>query len=287
MISSVSKRSSLAFFVGAAVLLLAATAFVSGCVGSETIVEERTISVTGSTTVLPVAQLAADTYMDKNVYDEILVSGGGSSVGIKAVGEGTADIGMSSRDIKASEMESYPTLVEHIIAVDGIALIINPANTISSLTLDQIKGIYKGEITNWKDLGGSDREIVVIGRDSASGTRDFFYEEVMKKEEFVRTQQELNSNGAVKQTIAQTPDAIGYVGLGYIETNVKPVFINKDGTMIAATIDNVKNKTYPIARSLHMYTDGPETGLVKDYLNFLMSEEGQKIISDEGFVPIR
>lgn len=285
MTRSFSIRSSPAILTGAVVLLLAA-AFVSGCVGSDPSVEQRSISVTGSTTVLPVAQMAADAFMDKYPNDEILVSGGGSSVGVKAVGEGTADIGMASRDLKSSEMEQYPELVEHVIAVDGIALIVNPENSISSLTLDQIKAIYKGEITNWKDVGGSDRQIVVVGRDSASGTREFFYDEVMNKEEFVRTQQELNSNGAVKQTVAQTPDAIGYVGLGYIDTSVKAVSINKDGVLVEPTIDNVKNKAYPIARSLHMYTNGPKTGLAKDYLEFLMSAEGQQIVSEEGFVPI-
>ncbi|MCQ1537627.1 phosphate ABC transporter substrate-binding protein [Methanocalculus taiwanensis] len=285
MTRSFSIRSSSAFLAGAVVLLLAA-ALVSGCVGSDPSVEQRSISVTGSTTVLPIAQIAADAYMDQHPNDEILVSGGGSSVGIKAVGEKTADIGMASRDIKSSEMEQYPGVVEHVIAVDGIALIVNPENPVSSLTLDQIKTIYKGEINNWKDVGGSDRQIVVVGRDSASGTREFFYDEVMKKEEFVRSQQELNSNGAVKQTVAQTPDAVGYVGLGYIDTTVKAISINKDGTLVAPTIDNVKNKTYPIARSLHMYTNGPKTGLVKDYLDFLMSAEGQQIVSKEGFVPI-
>ncbi|GAA5262408.1 phosphate ABC transporter substrate-binding protein [Methanocalculus sp.] len=285
MTRSFSIRSSPAFLAGAVVLLLAA-ALVSGCVGSDPSVEQRSISVTGSTTVLPIAQIAADAYMDKHQNDEILVSGGGSSVGIKAVGERTADIGMASRDIKSSEMEQYPGVVEHVIAVDGIALIVNPQNPVSSLTMAEIKAIYKGEITNWKDVGGSDRQIVVVGRDSASGTREFFYDEVMKKEEFVRTQQELNSNGAVKQTVAQTPDAIGYVGLGYIDTTVKAISINKDGTLVAPTIDNVKNKTYPIARGLHMYTNGPETGLIKDYLDFLVSAEGQQIVSKEGFVPI-
>ncbi|HIJ06033.1 MAG: Phosphate ABC transporter substrate-binding protein, PhoT family [Methanomicrobiales archaeon 53_19] len=285
MTRSFSIRSSPAFLAGAVVLLLAA-ALVSGCVGSDPSVEQRSISVTGSTTVLPIAQIAADTYMDKHPNDEILVSGGGSSVGVKAVGEGTADIGMASRDLKSSEMEQYPGLVEHVVAVDGIALIVNPENSISSLTLDQIKAIYKGEITNWKDVGGSDRQIVVVGRDSASGTREFFYEAVMQKEEFVRTQQELNSNGAVKQTVAQTPDAIGYVGLGYIDTSVKAVNINMDGVLVEPTIDNVENKAYPIARSLHMYTKGPETGLAKDFLEFLMSAEGQQIVSNEGFVPI-
>lgn len=285
MTRSFSIRSSPAFLAGAVVLLLAA-ALVSGCVGSDPSVEQRSISVTGSTTVLPIAQIAADTYMDKHPNDEILVSGGGSSVGVKAVGEGTADIGMASRDLKSSEMEQYPGLVEHVVAVDGIALIVNPENSISSLSLDQVKAIYKGEITNWKDVGGSDRQIVVVGRDSASGTREFFYDEVMDKEEFVRTQQELNSNGAVKQTIAQTPDAIGYVGLGYIDTSVKAVSINMDGVLVEPTIDNVENKAYPIARSLHMYTNGPETGLAKDFLEFLMSAEGQQIVSNEGFVPI-
>ncbi len=285
MTRSFSIRSSPAYLAGAVILLLAA-ALVSGCVGSDPSVEQRSISVTGSTTVLPIAQIAADAYMDKHQNDEILVSGGGSSVGIKAVGERTADIGMASRDIKSSEMEQYPGIVEHVIAVDGIALIVNPQNPVSSLTMAEIKAIYKGEITNWKDVGGSDRQIVVVGRDSASGTREFFYDEVMKKEEFVRTQQELNSNGAVKQTVAQTPDAIGYVGLGYIDTTVKAISINKDGTLVAPTIDNVKNKSYPIARGLHMYTNGPETGLAKDYLDFLMSAEGQQIVSKEGFVPI-
>jgi phosphate transport system substrate-binding protein len=285
MTRSFSIRSSPAYLAGAVILLLAA-ALVSGCVGSDPSVEQRSISVTGSTTVMPIAQIAADAYMDKHQNDEILVSGGGSSVGIKAVGERTADIGMASRDIKSSEMEQYPDVVEHVIAVDGIALIVNPQNPVSSLTMAEIKAIYKGEITNWKDVGGSDRQIVVVGRDSASGTREFFYDEVMKKEEFVRTQQELNSNGAVKQTVAQTPDAIGYVGLGYIDTTVKAISINKDGTLVAPTIDNVKNKSYPIARGLHMYTNGPETGLAKDYLDFLMSAEGQQIVSKEGFVPI-
>jgi len=285
MTRSFSIRSSSVFLAGAVVLLLAA-ALVSGCVGSDASAEQRSISVTGSTTVLPIGQMTADAYMDKHPNDEILVSGGGSSVGIKAVGERTADIGMASRDIKSSELEQYPDVVEHVIAVDGIALIVNPENPVSSLTMAEIKAIYKGEITNWKDVGGSDRQIVVVGRDSASGTREFFYDEVMKKEEFVRTQQELNSNGAVKQTVAQTPDAIGYVGLGYIDTTVKAISINKDGTLVAPTIDNVKNKSYPIARSLHMYTNGPETGLAKDYLDFLMSAEGQQIISKEGFVPI-
>jgi len=288
MTGSVNKPGfPLTYCVGAAVLLLAITLFVSGCVGNDSPEERRTISVTGSTTVLPVGQAAADAYMDIHLYDEILVSGGGSGGGIKAVGEGTADIGMASRDISANEKQQYPTLVEHVVAVDGIAVIVHPSNPVTTLTMDEIKAIYKGEISNWKDLGGQDRSIVPVGRDSASGTREFFYEAVMHKEEFVRTQQELNSNGAVKQTVAQTPDAIGYVGLGYLDNTVAAVTIDVNGKPVVPSIESVKNKSYPIARGLNMYTQGQPSGLVKDYLDFLMSAEGQRIVADQGFVPVQ
>ncbi|MCP1714528.1 phosphate transport system substrate-binding protein [Methanocalculus alkaliphilus] len=288
MTDSVSNpRFPRIYCVGAAVLLLAVTLFVSGCVGNNSHEERRTISVIGSTTVLPVGQAGADAYMDIHRYDEILVSGGGSGGGIKAVGEGTADIGMASRDISANEKQQYPTLVEHIVAVDGIALIVHPSNPVTTLTMDEVKAIYKGEITNWKDLGGNDRSIVPVGRDSASGTREFFYEVVMHKEEFVRTQQELNSNGAVKQTVAQTPDAIGYVGLGYLDTTVATVTINVNGKPVVPTIENIKDASYPIARGLNMYTQGQPSGLVKDYLDFLMSADGQRIVAEQGFVPVK
>ncbi len=128
---------------------------------------------------------------------------------------------------------------------------------------------------------------MVVGRDSASGTREFFYEEVMNKEEFVRTQQELNSNGAIRRTIQQTPDAIGYVGLGYVDDTVRGINIWIDDRSVAPTVSNVADGTYPIARSLYMYTRGEASGLVKDYLHFLLSDDGQAIVAREGFVPIR
>lgn len=288
MTDSVKRtRRPSAYFAGGAILMLVLTLCVSGCVGDGAVEERRTISVTGSTTVLPVGQAAADAYMDKHAYDEILVSGGGSGGGIKAVGEGTADIGMASRDISAREKEQYPTLIEHVVAVDGIAVIVHPSNTVTTMTMAKLKAIYKGEITNWKELGGADRAIVPVGRDSASGTREFFYETVMNKEEFVRTQQELNSNGAVKQTVAQTPDAIGYVGLGYLDGTVAAVTMDVNGNLVAPSIESVKDKSYPIARGLNMYTRGQPSGLVKEYLDFLMSAEGQAIVAKQGFVPVK
>ncbi len=173
-----------------AILVIAATLF-AGCTGTGTeqqqTAEPQTISVTGSTTVLPIAQAAADAYMSKDSLADIQVSGGGSGVGVQAVGEGTADIGMSSRDVKAAEKEKYPNLVEQVVAIDGIAVIVNPSNQVASLTLDQVRGIYNGTYTNWNAVGGSAGEIVVIGRDSASGTREYFSESVMQTEDFVQT----------------------------------------------------------------------------------------------------
>jgi phosphate transport system substrate-binding protein len=249
--------------------------------------EIQTITLMGSTTVLPVVQMASEAYMDKYGNVDIRVSGGGSSVGIKAVGEGTADIGMASRDLKEEEKATYPNLKKTVIAKDGIAIIVHPDNPVTSLTLEQIKGIYKGTYLNWKDVGGFDREIVVINRDAASGTREFFWKHVMQKDDFVEGALEKNSNGAVKQTVSQTPGAIGYVGLGFVDASVKAIKIDVNGELIEPTVVNVLDGSYPIARSLQLFTNGEPKGLVKDFIDFILSTEGEKIVEDEGFVPVR
>lgn len=268
----------------AAVLIIAVIA--AGCTQQTVDGQNTTLKVTGSTTVLPVAQAAADAYGKDHTSADIQVTGGGSSVGVQSVGEGTADIGMSSRDLKAEERARYPNLVVTPIANDGIAVIVHPTNTVPSLTLAQVREIYAGNITNWKDVGGPDQVIVVVGRDSASGTREFFFETVMKKQNFTRTQLEKNSNGAVKQTVTQTPGAIGYVGLGYIDSRIKAVPLLVNGEPVMPNIANVLNKKYPVSRPLIMVTSGAPAGLAKDYLAYIMSPAGQKIIADEGFVPI-
>lgn len=274
-------------------LLVLATLF-TGCVGNggettpstTTAPTVQSISVTGSTTVLPIAQKAAESYMDANAYADIQVSGGGSGAGVQAVGEGTADIGMASRDLKAAEKEKYPDLVQYVVARDGIAVIVNPAVAVNSLTLEQIKAIYTGETKNWKELGGSDMTIVVIGRDSSSGTREFFSEKVMEKADYVSTQLEKNSNGAVKQTVAQTPGAIGYVGLGYLDATVKALKIDENGTLVEPSIETVTSGAYPVSRTLNMFTKGEASGLSKDYLDYILSPAGQKIVEEEGFVSV-
>jgi phosphate transport system substrate-binding protein len=243
--------------------------------------------VTGSTTVLPIAQKAADTYMATHGNADIQVTGGGSSVGVQAAGEKTADIGMSSRDVKSDEMKKYPELVVTTIGKDGVALIINPANPVNSLTTAQIKSIYDGNITNWNQVGGNDMAIVVVGRDSASGTREFFTSSVMGGQNYVPTMLEKNSNGAVQQTISQTPGAIGYVGLGFIDNSVKAVALKTSDGDVAPTVANVLSGKYPLSRSLYMLTSGQPTGLAKEYLDYILSPAGQSLLAEEGFVPVK
>jgi phosphate transport system substrate-binding protein len=275
--------------------LLVLALFVTGCVGTggetkpvpTTLQERVTIKVTGSTTVLPVAQKAADTYMAAHRNADIQVTGGGSSVGVQAAGEKTADIGISSRDVKADELKKYPGFVITPIAKDGVAIIVNPGNSVTDLSTAQIKGIYSGNYTNWKQVGGPDMPVVVVGRDSASGTREFFTSSVMSGGTYTPTMLEKNSNGAVQQTISQTPGAIGYVGLGFLDPSVKALKINTSGTLSEPTVDNVLSGTYPLSRSLYMITNGEPTGLAKAYLAYILSPEGQSLLKDEGFVPLK
>ena len=261
----------------ALVILLLTAVFGAGCISTE---DTETISIAGSTTVLPVAQAAAEEYMNQHSNADIQVSGGGSGVGATSVIGGTADIGMLSRDLKASEKEGN-TLKEFVVGKDGIALVGHPSNTVSDLSLEQVKAIYQGTITNWKDVGGADSEIVLIGRDSSSGTREFFTEFVLDKEDAAKEMQELNSNGAVAQAVSITPGAIGYVSLEYVDDSLKAFSIGG----VAPTVDNVISGIYEINRPLLMITSGEPEGLAADYLAFILSEEGQQILKDSGFIP--
>ena len=261
----------------ALVILLLTAVFGAGCISTE---DTETISIAGSTTVLPVAQAAAEEYMNQHSNADIQVSGGGSGVGATSVIGGTADIGMLSRDLKASEKEGN-TLKEFVVGKDGIALVGHPSNTVSDLSLEQVKAIYQGTITNWKDVGGADSEIVLIGRDSSSGTREFFTEFVLDKEDAAKEMQELNSNGAVAQAVSITPGAIGYVSLEYVDDSLKAFSIGG----VAPTVDNVISGIYEINRPLLMITNGEPEGLAADYLAFILSEEGQQILKDSGFIP--
>jgi phosphate transport system substrate-binding protein len=254
--------------------------------------QKQSIRISGSTTVLPIVQKAADQYMETHPDADIQISGGGSGVGIQAIGAKTVDIGMSSRDVTKDEMTKYPSFVVTTVAQDGIAVVVNPANEIKFITQDQVKGIYLGTITKWTEINGANvpgtnNQIVVIGRDSASGTRVYFDEVILSKATPTKNMLEKNSNGAILQTVAQTPGSIGYVSIGFVSNDVKalPIWWNSQ-QFIAPTLDNVKNRTYPISRDLYVITNGKPTGLTGDFIRYILSPEGQKIVADEGYVPV-
>lgn len=270
------SKSKLWVLPGIAILLVAIVA-ATGCIGSDE--DDNKITIAGSTTVQPVAQAAADEYM-KTHDVEITVSPGGSSVGVKNAGEGTADIGMASREVKDSEFADWPDLVVTPVAKDGIAVVVHPSNSVSDLSMEQIQKIYMGEITNWDEVGGEDLEIVVVGRDSASGTRATFEELVDVEDQVTSSMLEKQSNGAVFETVQGNENAIGYVGLGYVKEGVKGLTV--DG--VAPSSETVVAGTYPISRALNFITLGEPEGIVKEFIDWILTSAGQDIVEEKGFV---
>lgn len=249
--------------------------------------DKGTLTITGSTTVLPIAQKAAEVYMNEHSQVNISVRGGGSSVGIAALLDGTVQIADASREIKTKELkaarEKGINPVGNVVAKDGIAVVVHPGNGMSEISIPQIAAIYTGEISNWKDLGGTPGPIVVISRDNSSGTYEVFNTLALGGGKVREDAVVLASNNAVAQTVSQTPGAIGYVGLGYLSDAVKAL---KVGGVMPSNA-TVNSGAYKLARPLYMYTNGNPKGLAKQYLDFIWSDEGQGIVEDLGFVPLR
>jgi phosphate transport system substrate-binding protein len=245
------------------------------------------IVIKGSTTVLPIAQKVAEAYMKQHPDVKISISGGGSGNGIKALIDGSTDIADSSRFIKDKEVKMavekgrYP--VPFAVAYDCIVPVVHPSNSLTDLTLDQLKAIYKGEIKNWKEVGGPDRKIVVISRDTSSGTYEVWEKKVMKKERVYPGALLQASNGAVAQAVAKNKNAVGYIGLGYMNKDVKALSVNK----ITGSEETTLNGTYPISRPLYMFTAGWPKGDTLNFINFVMHpEKGQRYVSEAGYVPL-
>jgi phosphate transport system substrate-binding protein len=245
------------------------------------------IVIAGSTTVLPIAQKAAEVFMNSNQDADISVRGGGSGVGIASLIDGACDIGDASRPIKESELDNAVANGRHpkanVVAMDGICVIVNPSNPVRALTKKQIKDIFTGKISNWQQVGGNEGKIVTISRDSSSGTFEAFGELALNKEKVRPDALMQASNQAVATTVAQTPGAVGYVGLGYVSKSVKALVI--DG--VEASKETVLSGQYPIARPLFMYTNGSPKGVVKDFIDFILSGEGQRLVEEEGFVGLQ
>ncbi|HHY32140.1 MAG TPA: phosphate ABC transporter substrate-binding protein [Firmicutes bacterium] len=271
-------------------LILALVLCVSLSVGR---VEARSqITIQGSTTVLPIAQRAAEVFMAKHPEVSISVRGGGSGNGIAALVDKAVQIATASRFIKFDEVKKavangvYP--VPHRVALDGIAVIVNPQNPVDKLTVGQLKKIFAGEITNWKQVGGRDLKIVVVSRDSSSGTFETFQELVLQGARVAASALLQASNGAVADVVTRTPGAVGYVGLGYLSGKVKALRIGTtDKAYVDPSVATVQAGQYPLARALYMFTDGWPTGDEARFIDFVLSAEGQRIAQEEGFVPLR
>jgi phosphate transport system substrate-binding protein len=243
--------------------------------------------IKGSTTVLPIAQKVAEAYMKENPETKISLSGGGSGNGIKAIIDGTTDIGNASRFIKGKEvnlaMEEGVYPVPFRVAYDSIIPVVHPSNKISDISLDKLKAIYTGEITNFKDVGGPDRKIVVISRDTSSGTYEVWENKVLKKDRVFPGALLQASNGAVAQAVAKNRNAIGYIGLGYLNDDIKAVKVNGIEGSMETTLDG----SFPISRPLFMFTRGWPEGETVKFINYVLDpKKGQKFVKATGFVPL-
>jgi phosphate transport system substrate-binding protein len=299
------KNKSLLVLTGLLVLALLAT--VVGC-QSSTPTEEPTeaqatsasnpaptqaptglsgqLQLAGSTTVQPLAEKLAEAFMDINPDLVIEVQGGGSSVGVTSAGEGTVDVGNASRGIKDSELEQFPDLQVFTIAYDGIAIVTHPDTELPSLSIEQVRSIFGGEVTNFSEVGGPDAPITVVSREEGSGTRAAFEELVMEYKDASGEKQMVpitenallqQSNGQVRTTVASTPNSIGYLSFGFLDDSTRGVAI--DG--VEPSVANVKNGSYPIFRPLNTLTNGAPNEMAQAFLDFILSEAGQEIVAED------
>jgi len=275
-----------------AVLAIGSILAFSGCLGEDGISAPQkaaVVKVAGSTTVMPLAEASAEEFNRIQDGVRVSVSGGGTGVGIKNVAEGLADIAMSSRDVKPEEIASYgDRFVEFLVAYDAIAVVVSDPiyeAGITDLSREEVRAIYSGEVANWKDLGGPDEKIYVVAREVGSGTRDTFNGMVMGREEAetpgVTTYH--GSNAEVKTAVTRSDKAIGYVGMNYLEGGAFRAVAFQG---VEAREETIKGGSYPLSRALHLYTFGEPSPGARAFIDFILSEEGQEIVAESGFVPV-
>jgi phosphate transport system substrate-binding protein len=275
-----TTRQAPARRIGAALILVLVCLAPAGCARSGRASTDR-LSVSGSTTILPIAEVAAESYQAAHPGVRVLVAGVGSSAGIESVTNGTSDIGTSSRELKGEELKAG--LVDTPIAYDAIAVIVNPSNPVTDLAKAQVAAIFTGKVRNWKQVGGPDMPILLVNRDAASGTREAFDKIVLKGAPFDPSAAVLPGTGQVRSVVGQAPGAVGYISLGYVTDQVKTVAV--DG--VEPTPATVRSGSYPVRRVLHFFTKGAPAGLAKAYTDYVLSAPVQKdAVAKAGFVPI-
>ena len=244
--------------------------------------KQGSISIAGGTAHIPVMKALAKNVMTANPKITITVAGGGSGVGVKQVGEGLVDIGNTGRPVTEKEVAQY-TLNSYPFAIDGVAVAVNAANPVSGLTMEQIKEIYAGKITNWKAVGGHDAPISLYTREDGSGTREVFVEKAIAKGEIVQSAAIVSSNGAMKTAVGKDKNAIGYVGIGHVDQSVKALQVNG----IAATQENASSGVYPVTRKLYMNTTDKASALAATFIQYVLhSKDGKAAISAAGYIPL-
>ncbi|MBM3244754.1 MAG: phosphate ABC transporter substrate-binding protein [Candidatus Omnitrophica bacterium] len=260
---------------------------------------KNSIQIKGSDTMVNLAQAWAEKYMEENPGEFVAVTGGGSGTGFSSLISGSCDIAMSSRDIKEKEiaLANKKGISPHEIkvALDGLVVVVNPKNPVSKLTLEQLAGIFSGKISNWKEVGGEDKKIVILSREVNSGTHVYFKEHVLRnndpasKEEFAPGALMLPSSQAIADEVAGNPSAIGYYGMGYISPKQKAIAVanGAKSEFVEPTIDNVVKGKYPVSRPLFLYSNGAPEALVKKFTEYCFSAEGQDIVLKTDFVPIK
>jgi phosphate transport system substrate-binding protein len=244
--------------------------------------------IVGSTTLLPVAQKAVEAFQKRKPEIKINLTGGGSQIGINALVDGICDIAMSSRDLKEEEKvklrKKNAEAKGHIVAWDGIVPIVHPSNPVKNLTIAQLKDIFTGKVTDWKDVGGKKGAIVVVSRDATSGTHDAWSELVLNHEPVVGTASAQISSQTVLEKVATAPDAIGYDGIDYVQGNSRVKAVSVDG--VKASAATVSDKSYKIARPIYIFTRGNPSAPAVEFVDFMLSLEGQAFVKEAKFVPV-
>ena len=252
--------------------------------------QAQSISVKGSDSVLPLAQAEAEEFLNENFGKSVSVTGGGSGVGIAALIDKQVNIATASREMTTDEIKKANTNginpVEHVIAYDGITVIVNPKNPVSKLTFNQLRGIYDGSISNWKQVGGEDKPIAVISRDSSSGTYADFKKDVGFNEYRPDALTQATTGGIVSE-VTQNPNAIGYIGFAYVNQDIKVLSLDNGKGSVSPTSKTILSGEYPLSRTLQIYTNGEPSGLTKEFNDFMLSQKGQNIVSKVGYIPLK
>ncbi len=276
-------------------VLAVAVAVMAGCSREDAGQQQQYLTIKGSDTMVHLVSTWAEAFMEANPGAQLSVTGGGSGTGIAALINGTAEICASSREMNEQEAAQAGSqgrpAVEHVVGMDGIAVIVNPGNPVEALSMEQLAGIYTGDLADWSAVGGPEQPIILLSRESSSGTFIFFQEHVLNKRDYAQSVRLMPATSSIVQSVAEDAWAIGYVGLGYAaeagdRVKIVPVRATAEAQPVMPSEATVLSGEYSIARPLYLYTAGESTGLARQFIEFCLSPDGQRIVRETGYVPV-